>query len=521
MTMQKCYDVAVIGASLGGLRAAIAAASRGMRVVLTEETDWVGGQLTAQGVPPDEHWQIDIQGGTASYRAFRNRVRDHYRNDPGYDPKYKDIACFNPGDSLCSDCAHEPNVGHDILCAELAPYLADGRITLMLETVPVSAEVEGDEIRAVTVRGADGAETVLAAKMFLDGTDLGDLLPLVGAEYRVGAESRAETGEPDAPEVACPGDLQPVTWVFALEMMDELDEADRIPKPERYDHYANMKASYRGADHLIFSWNCIAIKKEGSRVLRMFMDETPGVRFGLWEYRRVRAQSRYTVKVNELSLINWPQQDYMFGSIFDSPDADEHRAEAKQFSLCLAYWIQNEAPRVDGGFGYPVRLAKGVLGTDDGFAKYPYIREGRRLVTKKTILEQEVWKGEGDRLTVYPDSVGTGFYALDFHETLVTHCSFSARTNPFEIPLGALIPVRMRNLLPACKNIGTTHITNACYRLHPIEWNVGESAGYLAAFCLARGLTPAEVYADRGLVEEYQRVLADAGVGLHWDMARL
>jgi hypothetical protein len=35
---------------------------------------------------------------------------------------------------------------------------------------------------------------------------------------------------------------------------------------------------------------------------------------------------------------------------------------------------------------------------------------------------------------------------------------FDAR--PFQIPLGALIPRRIENLLPACKNIGTTHVTN-------------------------------------------------------------
>ncbi|MGG2474547.1 FAD-dependent oxidoreductase, partial [Rhizobium sp. BR5] len=34
------------------------------------------------------------------------------------------------------------------------------------------------------------------------------------------------------------------------------------------------------------------------------------------------------------------------------------------------------------------------------------------------------------------------------------------------------------------KNIGTTHITNGCYRLHPVEWNIGEVAGMLAAYCL-------------------------------------
>ena len=47
---------------------------------------------------------------------------------------------------------------------------------------------------------------------------------------------------------------------------------------------------------------------------------------------------------------------------------------------------------------------------------------------------------------------------------------------PFQVPLGALIPRRVENLLPACKNLGTTHITNGCYRLHPVEWAIGEAA---------------------------------------------
>jgi len=44
----------------------------------------------------------------------------------------------------------------------------------------------------------------------------------------------------------------------------------------------------------------------------------------------------------------------------------------------------------------------------------------------------------------------------------------------------------MVNLLPACKNLGVTHITNGCYRLHPVEWNIGEAVGALAAFCVRK-----------------------------------
>ena len=48
-------DLVIIGGGLGGCAAALAAARNGLRVIMTEETDWIGGQLTAQAVPPDEN----------------------------------------------------------------------------------------------------------------------------------------------------------------------------------------------------------------------------------------------------------------------------------------------------------------------------------------------------------------------------------------------------------------------------------------------------------------------------------
>ena len=75
---------------------------------------------------------------------------------------------------------------------------------------------------------------------------------------------------------------------------------------------------------------------------------------------------------------------------------------------------------------------------------------------------------------------------------------------PFQIPLGALIPRRMENLLPACKNLGVTHITNGCYRLHPVEWNIGEAAGALAAFCLQNSKSPRQVLKTKTLLADFQ-----------------
>jgi hypothetical protein len=74
----------------------------------------------------------------------------------------------------------------------------------------------------------------------------------------------------------------------------------------------------------------------------------------------------------------------------------------------------------------------------------------------------------------------------------------------------------MENLLPAAKNLGVTHLTNGCYRLHPVEWGVGEAAGTLAAFCQVRHKMPREVRRKPALLADYQRLLAGDGVRLNW-----
>jgi NADPH-dependent 2,4-dienoyl-CoA reductase/sulfur reductase-like enzyme len=48
--------VLVVGGGLGAVAAALAAADRGVNVVLAAESDWLGGQLTSQAAPPDEHY---------------------------------------------------------------------------------------------------------------------------------------------------------------------------------------------------------------------------------------------------------------------------------------------------------------------------------------------------------------------------------------------------------------------------------------------------------------------------------
>ena len=128
-----------------------------------------------------------------------------------------------------------------------------------------------------------------------------------------------------------------------------------------------------------------------------------------------------------------------------------------------------------------------------------------------------VWAVRGDKgAATYADSVGIGMYRIDLHPSTGGDNYIDVASSPFQIPLGALIPQRMANLLPASKNIGTTHITNGAYRLHPVEWNVGEAAGILAAFCLERKLAPRAVRNRPGLLGAFQSLLRREGVELSW-----
>jgi hypothetical protein len=167
-----------------------------------------------------------------------------------------------------------------------------------------------------------------------------------------------------------------------------------------------------------------------------------------------------------------------------------------------------------------------ITGTKDGLAKYPYIRESRRIKAEYTILEQDISLEDRMEITglakkearakAYHDSVGIGYYALDLHPSTGGGNYIDMASVPFQVPLGAMIPVRMENLIPGCKNIGSTHITNGCYRLHPVEWNIGEAAGSLCAFSINRKVMPRQVRNSRDLLSEFQDLLLNSGFELAW-----
>src|SRR5215217_5964867 len=456
--------------------------------MLTEETDWIGGQLTVQAVPPDEHPWIEELGCTASYRRLRNGIRDFYKRNYPLTAGARALEHLNPGGGLVSRLCHEPRVALAVLEGMLAPYRSGRRLRVLLRHRPVAAACEGDLLRAVTLLGE-------------------------------------ESGEIHAPPGASnPLDQQAVSWCFPLDYMPGEDHT--IDRPENYDFWRAYRASFWPGPQL--SWTDVYPNTLQSRHRAIFHKESFFAgRDGsdLWHYRRILARENFSEGLldSDIILVNWPQIDYWLGPLVGVGEAErhEHLRRARQLSLSMLYWMQTEAPRLDGGAGYSgLRLRPDVVGTSDGLARHVYVRESRRIRAAFTVLEQHVGveaRGGSRGAQYFHDSVGIGAYCIDLHPSTAGRNYVDVSSWPFQIPLGALIPVRVRNLLPACKNLGTTHITNGCYRLHPVEWNVGEASGALASYCLDNDLLPRQVH-DRGeSLEDFQRLLVDVlGFELAW-----
>jgi len=519
-------DVVVIGGGVGGCAAALALCRSGYHVVLTEETGWIGGQLTSQMVPPDEHGWIEQFGCTASYRRFRDGVRQYYRDYYPLLPPHREDPRLNPGNAWVSPLCHEPGVALAVLEAMLAPEISRGRLLVLRHHVPVGLDLESsDRVRSIDVENlSNGSRCRLRAQYFLDATENGDLLPMAGAEYVTGSESRRETGEPNAPDRPEPGNVQAFSTCFVLE--ERAGESHIIDPPASYDFWRSylpkLTPPWPGP---LLSWEGVNPRTMEAR--RYEFDphgEDPSRCTGLWSYRRIIDRTLFEPGffTSDLCLVNWPMIDYMEANLLDCSVAERTRrlARGRELSLSAIHWLQTEAPRPDGGQGWPgLRLRGDLAGTPDGLAMAPYIRESRRIKTIYLISEQDVSARCRPRETFaapYEDSVGIGHYRIDLHPTTGGDNYIDIEALPFQIPLGALIPVRMENLIPSAKNIGTTHITNGCYRLHPVEWNIGESAGLLVAFCLDRKKLPREVRADAHLLEHFQQFLQAEGVELVW-----
>jgi len=500
-------DLLVAGAGMGGVAAALTAAKRGHTVCLTEETSWIGGQMTAGGVSAlDENKFIEITSATRTYVEMRNRIRDHYRSTFQLKPAAM-LDNLNPGACYVSSLCFEPRVGVAVLEAMLKPHTS---IRVMPRTAVFRLDINQNRVQSALAYRFDSRDVVrIRPKFVLDATELGDLLPMAKVPYVVGSEPKSDTNEPHAAAAANADCVQSFTYPFVIEQAT--GEKHAISKPPDYEKFRDGQPfSLRMNYPVEYGW-------KGAVQYGMFGEDAPVPNNmsprPFFPWRRILATKNFSNVPRDLALINWPRQDYHSESLLDRTPQDTARVlqQAKRVSLAFLYWLQHDLARDDGrGSGYPeLKLRAEMMGTEDGLSKYPYIRESRRIRAKGRVVEQDIVAEyqTGSRARWFADSVGTGFYMVDIHPCGANERGRMMMPRPFQIPMSTLQPQSGPvNFLPAGKNIGVTHLTNGAFRLHPVEWNVGEASATIASLSLAGKMETAAV----------QRELVLAGVPLVW-----
>lgn len=545
--------VLIVGATTGGVAAALACARNGVACILTEETDWIGGQLTSQAVPPDENVWIEgngphappgFRGCTASYTQLRDLVRQWYRTNRLLKPSVASNSALNPGSGWVSRLCAEPRVFELVLRSMIDRPDNRSLIDLRTNTEIIGADTDGDRIESMTFQHQVLGDTLeVHADFVLDATDLGDVIETTQTESLIGAESSDVFGELHARSDLAPGtrhdqrDQQAFSWCFA--MQHRPDEDHTICRPDSYErwkqHVPDVTPPWTGP---LLSWTVPSHDATEGRTLPMipWPDEPDAGDWELWRYRRIVDRSAYleaaASEYPDVCLVNWVQMDHWEHVLLGATPTERRIAyeAAREQSRCLLYWMQTDAPRHDGGTGYPGLLLRGdELGTKDGFAKGAYIREPRRLLAQTMLTEAHVGteqrrvSGEpGQSLTTwgsghrFADSIAIGHYPIDLHPTAAGRNNVYVPACPFQIPLSSLVPVRVRNLLSAGKAMGVSHVANGCTRLHPVEWGVGEAAGLLAAWCVQNRSEPHAICTNSSSITSVRSTAAAQGMPTAW-----
>jgi len=503
------FDVIIAGGTTAAFAAAVASAESGAKTCLIEPTDWVGGQITASGVPAiDEAWHKIKDKTTGAEYNVAAIARDRVNMTPNFRAMLD--ATGNPGKGWVSNYCFEPKnfLDQHLLPLERA-LSAKGTLAVFRDAVIKTVEVDEAKglvtaITAIQRAPKAGVEwegydrlpsedladwydpkpsdrfdkTTLRFEapkgrhvVFIDATEWGEALALAGAPYLQGFEF--EDGGREGND-RC-GQATVVDFVQRY----NAEPSDEPAGPEDVGNFGFMAPKDQKDP-----WNHI------------------------WTYRRIKsAKGGGPAAVGDLCLQNWGYSakqeaggnDYPFGYLFLSKaDTDAQRgdwrggidvvvmAAAEKRAFGWHHWFKNHAP--EGIDPRQIILDRGVLGTGHGLAKLPYIRDTRRSIgLDGFLLTGKDLTGEPARKTGrrFRDRIALGAYPSDVHG--MTTCEMpgyilSAHdTLPFLIPFRALTNQKFGNLLVTGKTMAQSFLANAATRLHPIEWSTGTAAGVAAA----------------------------------------
>ncbi|PZD72929.1 hypothetical protein C1752_02781 [Acaryochloris thomasi RCC1774] len=530
------FPLQIVGGSTAAYSAALGALQAGTKICLVQPHLVLGGQFTAQALPASDDGRLltpydqippeqrDPQQLRNSEEFALSRSQRQFRNRQRQLQPVAGKVIQNPGGSWVSHLSVTPVVAAIALNEAILPFLESGQLTLIpfAEPIEVLFQQEPEAYRRIIGIVFRDSQTqhqfTVHSQITIEATDLGDLLELGQIESRIGQESRSETGEAALPETAYPDCQQAITVCAVVER----NLGPCLPPPEGY----NQEPWLQAQDFTCDFW----FQSNHQWQRQCFYDPD-----GMFRYRRLqRSVADDRARVGDVTVLNWSTSplgcndrppdpdaalgcgnDYVPGVLVGIRRAERQEQIKRACDRTQAYvhFLQTETgdlkPRGD------------LTWTANGIALAPYIREARRGIALTTIRHQDVAKKffpDAVRARTFGDSVGIGqYHYLDMHPNDApgqVELGDGHDALPFTIPLGALIPERTDGLILSSKSIGTTHITNAAYRMHPAEWAIGEAGGHLAAFALQNEISVRDTAAHH--IRQFQHQLTQAGIPIVW-----
>lgn len=466
------WDVIVWGGGTGGVAAAVQASRSGAQTLLLTPGPWLGGMLSAAGVSaPDGHelscWQTGLWG--QFIRTLAATVPE------GLDQNW--VSCFG----------FRPQQAEHLLQSWVQ---AEPLLQWWSGCCLLGIDRRGDRIQALDLE-CNGERHRLDSRIWVDGSDLGDLIALAEAPFRWGWESQDTWNEPSAPSAeALATDAffsqQPVqspTWVVMGQLTAAAPDSSALSAP---------------AAPFDKALEAVGLERT------LTYGRLPG----------------------GLVMLNWPLggNDWHHGlgrSI--APLASEREAldrEMQQHSLhfldqlyrCSGGWLSR-------GDAFPSARAH--------LALMPYWREGRRMRGQSVVTERDLLPvtTQARRSHLSSTSIAVGTYANDHHypgedwPLAPKSCRWGGRWTgtPFCIPFGALLSAEVSNLLAAEKCFSVSHMANGATRLQPLILNIGQAAGLAAALAVRMKLQPSELPVDSLQQQLIDDPKAPAAVMPVWD----
>jgi FAD dependent oxidoreductase len=434
-------EVLIVGGGASGVMAGIQASRMGVSTMIVEESEWLGGMLTAAGVSA-----IDGNHSMPSglWGEFRQKLYDYYGGPKAVETGWVSNTLF------------EPSIGNNIL-KELAQQK---QLTILYNTSYQHAEDIQTGWRVTVASGKK--KKVIETKILIDATELGDVVADLKATYRIGMDSRTETGEPFAPPQS--NDIiQDLTYVAILKDYGESTDKT-IAKPEGY-----KKEEFHCACEGVKS----ADGKPSSHCLQMM---------------------RYGKLPNNKYMINWPKcgNDYYLNLIEKTPiEREALLKEAKLHTLRFLYYLQVELGFKNFG------IADDEFPTADHLPIIPYYRESRRIKGVAELNVMHIARPFDQPEAYYRTGIAVGDYPIDHHHgknaDAPTIDFINIRVPSYNVPLGVLIPKNRDGLIVAEKSISVTNIVNGATRLQPVVMGIGQAAGALAAVCVTKNIQPRQV----------------------------